>query len=223
MKTRVKKKLGWEQLLAVLAALIMLVSTSACSEAAARPQGGGQEANPDQPAEGGGLAGNLADSQDLALIGYPDGTYLAGQDIPAGEYVIIVASDNLTYFAITSDTSGSLASIIANGNFYNRSIVTVEPGEYLLFTQGRLYPIDEAPRMGSGTWPEGMYKIGVDLPAGEYLARSTTPIMGSLIIYPNSRHSIGDMTAIENFNGELSFSVTDGQYLLLSKAELIIG
>ena len=75
---------------------------------------------------------------------YKAGMYKVGKDIPAGEYVIISYSG---YMQVSKDSTGSFNSIICNDNIENRTIITVKEGQYLELTEGKIYPIDIAPKL----------------------------------------------------------------------------
>ena len=65
---------------------------------------------------------------------YPEGQYLVGKDIPAGEYKISVLSDNITgygYVEVSSDSSGNLDSIVSNSNIEADTYQTISDGQYL--------------------------------------------------------------------------------------------
>lgn len=65
---------------------------------------------------------------------YPEGTYLVGVDIPAGEYKISLTDDNVSgygYYEVCSDSTGTIDSIITNDNIENDVYQTVEDGQYL--------------------------------------------------------------------------------------------
>ncbi len=151
---------------------------------------------------------------------YKSGMYKIGSDMPAGEYVII--NESMTYFAITSDSSGKFESIIANDNFKNRSIVTVSEGQYLEFNGGKAYSINEAPsvKIKDGVLEEGMYKVGQDIPAGEYKIEATASSMGYVEVSADSSHGFMSIVSNDNFEGEKYISVSDGQYIKFSRAIL---
>jgi len=152
---------------------------------------------------------------------YRSGMYKVGTDLPAGEYVIITSS--LTYMEILRDSSGTFESIIANDNFTSRTIVTLEEGQYFNFTKGTMYAIEDAPALNLGSvLPEGMYLVGVDIPAGEYKVRTTGIIGGYFEICRDSTHSFYSIIANDFFEGEKYITVQEGQYLQLSSAELIL-
>lgn len=65
---------------------------------------------------------------------YPEGKYLVGKDIPAGEYNISVTDNNdldYGYVEIASDASGSVDSIISSENIETNVYRTVEDGQFL--------------------------------------------------------------------------------------------
>jgi hypothetical protein len=62
-----------------------------------------------------------------------EGIYKVGYDIPAGEYNLIRnMGSSSAYYAVLSDDSGSISSIVTNSNFSGtNAIVTVSEGQYL--------------------------------------------------------------------------------------------
>ncbi|WP_139249942.1 hypothetical protein [Lutispora thermophila] len=148
------------------------------------------------------------------------GMYKVGQDIPAGEYFII--PEGLAYFQVSKDSTGSLESIIANDNFSGTRYVTVSEGQYLEIRAAKMISADKAPNQEAkdGKYPEGMYKIGKEIPAGEYKVVSE----GGLAYYEVTKDSKGDLNSIitnDNFEGEKYITVKEGNYLKLNGCYLI--
>lgn len=149
---------------------------------------------------------------------YKPGMYKVGTDMPAGEYLL--TSNTSAYFDISKDSTGNLASIIANGIFTNRSIVTVSAGQYLTLRDCEAYLFASAPaaKPANGYLPEGMYKVGVDLPAGEY--KVIPDGSGYLEVSSDSTHSLLSIVTNDIFEDERYITVKDGQYLTLRSAKL---
>ncbi|HOV40818.1 MAG TPA: hypothetical protein PLM59_03435 [Oscillospiraceae bacterium] len=151
---------------------------------------------------------------------YDEGMYKIGSDMPAGEYVLI--TNSFGYFAITSDSTGDFSSILANDNFLNRSIITVKDGQYLTLERCTAYAFDDAPEvdLSSGEIADGMYKVGTDIPAGEYKISDDSSGMGYVEVSNSSSHDLSNIVSNDNFNGERYITVSEGQYLKLSRAKL---
>lgn len=147
------------------------------------------------------------------------GVLKIGTDIPAGEYIIINSSGKNGYFSVNSDANGD--DILFNDNFEYNSIVTVYDGEYLELSSALAYQFDEwCSQNNLDTSKEGsMFKVGVNLPAGEYRLDATANRGGYYCIYPDSRQQ--DILSNDNFEGQAYVNVSDGQYLVLSNC--IIG
>lgn len=143
-----------------------------------------------------------------------DGTYKVGTDIPAGEYVMLAIGTG--YFQITSDSSGSLDSIIANDNFNYNTIVTVSDGQYLQIKSANAFPIEQTHTLE--TTGEGMFKIGQHIPAGEY--KIVADGDGYVEITSDSTHTLESIITNDNFDGEKYVTVSDGQYLKLNRAHI---
>ena len=101
------------------------------------------------------------------LSDYNVGQFKVGADIPAGEYLAVGEG----YLELSKDSSGNIMSIIFNDNFKGRHYIDARDGEYIKLVGAlKLYPVADAPKLeiSLDKIPEGHYKIGVDIPAGEY-------------------------------------------------------
>ena len=155
---------------------------------------------------------------------YKDGMYKIGKDIKAGEYVIVPSSKVSGYFSLSSDSSGSFDSIIANDNFDGRRYVTLEDGQYLTLQRGIMYDLSSAPAVDASgnTLSEGMYKVGQDIQPGEYKIKSIDSTSAYMQVTSNSTHNMDSIVTNDNFSGEKYISVSNGQYLTIVRAQLIL-
>ncbi|WP_249872383.1 hypothetical protein [Oceanobacillus saliphilus] len=148
------------------------------------------------------------------------GTYIVGEEIPAGEYLVF--SNGMAYIESSSDSTGSLESIIFNDNLMGdaHSYVTVKDGEYFKLQGGYMYPVNEAPSVipEDGVYEDGMYKVGQDIPAGEYkvlLNHNAAAGMGYLEVSSDSSHQLGSIVTNELAQADMYITVSEGQYLKL--------
>ena len=147
------------------------------------------------------------------LTGYSGDFMTVGEDLPAGEYIVLSTTDLDGYFCVSSPSD---YSIIYNDLFAYNSIFTVYDGEYLDVSRAMAFPLEQWCAQSSLdlTKPGGMYKIGVNLPAGEYRLIAASDGNASYCIYADGRHQ--DVIASGIFKGESSVTVSNGQYLKLS-------
>lgn len=152
---------------------------------------------------------------------YYAGMYKVGSDIPAGEY-LVAASNGSGYFSINADSTGSFDSIIANGNFDTFVYVTVSNGQY--FEVERAYFADASQyspkgETSDGYYKEGMYRVGTDIPAGEYKAFATGSYDMYIEIASDSFHSIDSIITNDNVSSSTYITVTNGQYLTVTRGQ----
>lgn len=149
---------------------------------------------------------------------FTSGTYKVGTDIPAGEYVI--ENPSMSYMEVASDSTGDLNSIITNDNFKNRIYITISDGQYIQF-KGKMYAEADMPAYEpvNGVYPEGMYKVGKDIPAGEYKI-SPTKDRGYFEVDSNSSGSMDAILANDNIENEVYQTLSDGQYIKLSSCQI---
>lgn len=173
----------------------------------------------------GGVTNTPVPTEAAKETGYKSGMYKVGQDIPAGEYKLYSTGSftGLSYFEIDKDSSNTLESIIANDNFYSFTYVTVSDGQYFKFTDARAVPVSEAApsEPEDGKYSSGMYKVGFDIPPGEYQVypeENSTLGYGYYEITAASTHSLDDIVANENFESPRYITLKEGQYVKLSDA-----
>lgn len=154
---------------------------------------------------------------------YYSGHYKVGSDIPAGDYVLYCTDDIFAYMAISSSSnSDDLDSIIENDIFKGQLYITVSNGQYLEIDGAYALSAQRAPAAKpiGGKLSDGMYKVGHDIPSGEYKLICTDEYYGYCAIYD---HPIGGGEILTNdiFTDTLYVSVSSSQYLYLSGAELV--
>lgn len=143
----------------------------------------------------------------------PAGNYLVGSSLPAGEYVFTATSGE-GYVCAWNGTDRS--DILENENFGGTYVLTVSDGMLLEVNRATFLAFDDYPHKLEGSKSEGMWKAGVDIPAGTY----------QLTVNPGDDHaywcvydsSIPDHGIVDNNNFESTdyVDVAEGQYLYLS-------
>lgn len=153
---------------------------------------------------------------------YQSNMYKVGVDIDAGEYMLFAESELGGYVCVSSDANQD--DIIYNDNFGNNLIATFEDGEYVDLSRCFAIPYDKVTadisELIKDYIDEGaMYKVGTNLEAGEYKLEATDDYGGYYCIYSDSRHDY--IIANDNFDNNTYVSVSDGEYLLLSRCKII--
>ena len=148
------------------------------------------------------------------------GKYKIGQDIPAGEYIIFQNELNyLGYLEISKDNSGNVESILSSFNIFKNRIITLNADQYLSLEDASMYEFDKSPSIkpSNGIYKNGMYKVGVHIPAGKY---KVIPY-SDLSYYAIYKDSSGQMDSIinnETIDNPIYINISDGQYLELQDA-----
>lgn len=148
---------------------------------------------------------------------YKEGEYKVDTDIPAGQYYLFETGNYSAYFSISKNSSGSIDSILANDVFSYNSIIDVSKGQYLELQRCYAVPAAYAKVSTSG---EGMFKVGRDIPAGEYKLVSTSSIMAYYEVAPNALHDTSNIVSNDNFSGTKYVTVNNGQYLKLQRCKI---
>lgn len=151
----------------------------------------------------------------------PAGNYKVGTDIDAGTY-LIVADGGMTYYQLAKDSTGELTSIITNDNIIGHAILTMNEGEYLTVSSGWFMPLDKVTdelKPKSGYYMEGMYRVGTDIPAGEYQIEPTSG-MGYYEITNGTRGNLMDIVTNNNIESPTYVTISAGQILKMNGTQV---
>lgn len=174
-----------------------------------------QERREEEEAKAKKEADEKAAREALANATHSAGTYKVGEDIPAGEYKL--ESSGKGYYCVYPDTSKS--EILENDNFSSVNYINLEDGQCVELSRCSMTEIAYATPTSTPSG-NGMYKIGFDIPAGEYKL-SATDNRGYYCIYDNSSVN-RDIQDNDNFEGTAYCTVSDGQYLVINRAEILL-
>ncbi len=104
---------------------------------------------------------------------YPQGIFHVGTDLPAGSYWFSGSSSDLSYFFIlqpTSDGASTYNAVHVN-TYYGHNLMNLEDGEVLiLVNNGTMTPIAKMTQQFTSPYGSGVYRVGIDIPAGSYRA-----------------------------------------------------
>lgn len=162
---------------------------------------------------------------------YTNGHFEVGKDIPAGVYVVVGKDGTLT----VRSTADLNADNIIFGDFWTlgmlpRFYLELEDGEFVDVSGKKIYPVANAPKINSDEKiSAGQYKVGVDIPAGEY---KITPLQRDFVYFfvtktPRAIEAIssnitptsGDIVNAGRLSDTAQAVVLDGQYLTLFNCE----
>ena len=164
------------------------------------------------------------DSPNIEISTLSDDNFLrVGIDILPGEYFVKAHENTHGYVMLARDSSGSVESIITNKNFRTHSFITVQHGEYLAVERATLMQAEEAvvPTFTDGVLGDGVYRVGIDIPAGTYLVVPTSNVAGYYQIATDSRGTASNIISNANFSDEISIVLEEGQYLTLTRAQIM--
>lgn len=153
---------------------------------------------------------------------YMPSIYKVGVDIPEGEYKVYPVGDDLAYFAICRDANCD--DIIRNDNFYGQSYINVSRGQFLDLTRCYAIPANEAPLYdaSSGVYEPGEYKVGIEIPAGEYRVRAFSDTSGYYAIEVPQYDGDREILSNDNFSNAAYVSIKNGQILSLTRCRLFV-
>lgn len=144
------------------------------------------------------------------------GSYRVGTDIPAGEYKINCSGSH-GYYCVYPDTTK--ADILDNGNFTSCTYVTVSDGQLLEVSGATFIEIANAEPTTTISG-EGTFKVGFDLPAGQYEVTTIGSGTGYYAILADDNATSRDIINNDNFENNSFISLSDGQFLEISRASI---
>ena len=76
---------------------------------------------------------------------------------------------------------------------------------------------ESSPTSKNGVYSEGMYKVGKDLPAGEYKVTCNSEYSCYIEVSSDSTGNFDSIITNDNFDGEKYVTVSEGQYLTVTR------
>lgn len=171
-----------------------------------------------------GVTGRLSGITSTPSTVYPEGIYEVGENIPAGEYVLLANSDWIINYEIRSNADfSSYDDVIDYCSFSYNAIIRLEEGQFLKLSGCEASPIEEVPQI---SYIDGeMFKIGHHIPAGTYTIALTDPGdyygVCYILSYPSDNYD-AVLSSASVFEGEYAtITVEDGQYIQLLDCVLV--
>lgn len=170
--------------------------------------------------EGATYGADEGNKTELGTKPYPAGAYKVGTDIPADEYLFVCTGSSIAYFCVSSDSNQD--DIIENENFANCFFATLEDGQYLVAKRCSFVNADSySLSVDASYFEEGVYRVGIDIPSGEYKLSATEGSYGYYCVYENSTVPF-DIVTNDNFESSAYVTVAAGQYLQISRCSATI-
>ncbi len=157
-----------------------------------------------------------------AIVG--DGEH---KGLPSGFYIVESAPERTAYFATTQlgGPSGSIEDI-ANADFFTGfSLAKLKEGQTLTFYDAVAYPVElyEPPVSTDGTYRNGIYLVGRDMPPGDYsivpLKDEYEDYLHEYAVFSGFDRSFESLLAQGSAEGSPTVSLTEGQALQLRFSE----
>ena len=143
--------------------------------------------------------------------------YVVGVDIPAGEYYMKPTSSYYTEIVIYK--KDSTKSFYDEETFGKSAIITLSKGTSVSYKGLTAVPISQSKKLAS-TQKEGMFKVGLHIPAGTYTLKSSDGFDEGYYYIYNSSKPNADYD-IQSFTGTTTITLKKGQYLKLSFAKIV--
>lgn len=152
--------------------------------------------------------------------------FTIGKDVSSGLYYIQTPSPNspASYF-ISNDRLG--VSYSRSGLINNFAYILVSEGEFLFIQNGTLIPADQAPLptpSSDGTYGEGQYLIGRDIPAGKYkiFSISTDGLASYYLSSTPYTDDYDNLIKYDILTKDVYLDVSDGQYLTVTQSKFCL-
>ena len=152
---------------------------------------------------------------------YDSGTYLVGQSLQAGDYVL-TENENAVFASVAvregvTEDSGLIAHHLIN----RQAIVRFKQGTWVTLTEAKACALNQTLMDVSGFYGEGGYLAGASLPAGQY-------VVGLLDKAPLSSYSVYDavlgagesLIKFEVIHEATPIELNEGEYIELSGCTL---
>lgn len=159
-----------------------------------------------------------APSKNNVISKFEDGEYIVGKNMPEGEYKIL-SDKGYGFFECSSNPSSPESTVIYTENFKGNSYFIVHKGQYVRIRDCYAIPIAKAPKFSGPNITEGVYKVGFDIPAGQYTIKHGGN--GSYFEITKVPHDISAILSNNLIDNDIVVNVNNGQYLKLSNTSAV--
>ena len=148
---------------------------------------------------------------------YDDGSYLVGTDLPEGDYVLIEQEDALFASVVVRAGGSADDALILHKLISGQADIHLKKDTWVTLSEVRARPLEASETPACDGVGEGAYLVGVQLPAGRYLAtaKDRAPL-SSYSIYSGILGTDAQLTKFEVLHGEVELELADGDYIELS-------
>ncbi|SHK08921.1 hypothetical protein SAMN02745248_01757 [Hathewaya proteolytica DSM 3090] len=145
------------------------------------------------------------------------GTYIVGKDFPKGEYLFL--SQGESYYKISRVEKGTTVTV-AEGFIIGRKYLALNNDEVFEVDSVDMYHAKETPEIDikKNKFIKGMYKVGKDIPAGEYLL-----VNKEEMYFQITSNSSGTLDSIYNNGfamGQMYITLKKDQYIEVEACEI---
>lgn len=152
---------------------------------------------------------------------YDSGTFLVGQGIPAGDYVL-TENENAVFASVAiregvTEDSGLIAHHLIN----RRAIVRLKQGTWVTLTEAKACALNQTLMETSDVYGEGGYLAGTTIPAGWYnVAVQDKAPLSSYSVYDAVLGASESLIKFEVIHGDTILELNEGEYIELSGCTL---
>ena len=150
-------------------------------------------------------------------------SYEIGVDMPAGDYVLI-EKGNAMFASLAIQSPGASAAQHMSKLVSGQAVVRLEKGSKITISGLTAWPLGSEPdRNGEdGTIGEGGYLVGVQLPAGDYVAQpQDLAPLSSYSVYTGILGTDAQLTQFQLLHEATPLTLKDGDYVELSGCSII--
>lgn len=160
----------------------------------------------------------LKEEQSLPV--YESGTYLVGEEIPAGIYLLEEKGYALFPSVLVRAGIEENSELISYDLVIHCAVINLTAGRYVTFTDVTAYPFDSAPACGldaENAAGEGGYWVGRQIPAGKYqITPDEKSPLSSYSVYNDILGMNAQLLKFEVVSHSTEIFLEEEQYISLS-------
>lgn len=157
----------------------------------------------------------LEDAENIRV--YDSGSYLVGDEMPAGDYVLIENEDAMFANVIVREASGDSTGMLSYDIINGQCVIRLSENTQVQLSQARAWPIAQAPRQEGDFVPEGSYLVGTLLRPGLYeIVPAKGAPLPSYSIYDGILGTDAQLIQFETVRQNKAIELFDGNYIELS-------
>lgn len=148
---------------------------------------------------------------------YESGSYRVGEELPAGDYVLVENEDAVFANVAVREDASEDAPLVMHQLINGQAVIRFPEGAWVVLSEARAFPLAQVPMTSDEVLGEGGYLAGALIAAGRYtVSPAEKAPLSSYSVYDGILGTGAQLIRFEVLHEPVDIALADGDYVELS-------